>query len=141
MTRRAKQSIGLFIGIGFLLQLVCVSFAQVSGNCPILISSQEKKSEASELPPCHHNTSSEKQTSDSSDQKENCCSKDAQVSVSELSQSLDWQKLGIQKVLVDWFIPSENPTVFSLSNKEFGFLLAFLPSSPQEQSVLQVFLI
>ncbi|TGJ99140.1 hypothetical protein EHO59_14775 [Leptospira semungkisensis] len=141
MDSRSKKTIGFVLALGFAMQVACSSIASLIGSCPVSMgASVSVKTE--KLPPCHK--SSEKSESEnSSDPQKNCCGKDAPVSVTanDSWQSVDGQKLKIEKIVLHWFFPQSK---VYLSLRE-----GFLPSSqkirnisrPQTLSLLQTFLI
>ncbi|MGJ4747353.1 hypothetical protein ACQV5M_13420 [Leptospira sp. SA-E8] len=135
----SKKAIGSILAIGFLLQIACVSVYSLTGNCPVSMSYLEKQKETSQTPPCHKSEKSEQKSESSSNE---CCPKDNSVAPLDLSKLLDWEKLGLQKVLVFLFISELNSPQIVLENVILDD--SYIPISSSNTlslSTLQVFLI
>ncbi|TGM11196.1 hypothetical protein EHQ81_16065 [Leptospira selangorensis] len=139
MSLGSKKAIGSVLAIGFLLQIACVSVYNLTGNCPVSMSYLEKQKETSQLPPCHK-TEKPEQKSDSSSNE--CCPKENSVASLDLSKLLDWEKLGLNKVLVFLFVSELNSPQIVLENVILDDSYIPIPSSHSlSLSTLQVFLI
>ncbi|TGK04225.1 hypothetical protein EHQ53_03490 [Leptospira langatensis] len=141
MDSHSKKTIGFVLALGFALQVACSSIASLTGSCPVTMESAISV-QTEKLPPCHK-TSEKSDEKNSSDPQKDCCGKDAPVSVSvnDSWQSVDAQKLKIEKIVLHSFLPQ---TSVSLSFRE-----SVVPKSrqirnisrPQALSLLQTFLI
>ncbi|PJZ78748.1 hypothetical protein [Leptospira neocaledonica] len=139
MHLRSKKAIGSVLAIGFLLQIACVSIYNLTGNCPVSMSYLEKQKETSKTPPCHKSEKSEQKGESSSNE---CCPKENSVVSLDLSKLLDWEKLGLQKVLIFLFISELNSPQIVLENVILNDSYIPIHSSQSlSLSTLQVFLI
>ncbi|MGJ4788667.1 hypothetical protein [Leptospira koniambonensis] len=139
MRTASKKAIGSVLAIGFLLQIACVSVYNLTGNCPVSMSYLEKQTEASKVPPCHKSEKSEQKNESSSNE---CCPKENSVASLDLSKLLDWEKLGLHKVLIFLFISELNSPQIVLENVILDDSYIPIPSSHSlSLSTLQVFLI
>jgi hypothetical protein len=139
MSIGSKKAVGSVLAIGFLLQIACVSVYNLTGNCPIGMSYLEKQKETSQTPPCHRSEKTEQKSDSSSD---DCCPKDNSVASLDLSKLLDWEKLGLHKVLIFLFISELNSPQIVLENVILHD--SYIPTSSSNSlslSTLQVFLI
>lgn len=139
MRLAAKKAIGSILAIGFLLQIACVSVYSLTGNCPVSMSYLGKKQETSKVPPCHKSEKSEQKSESSSKE---CCPKENNVASLDLSKLLNWEKLGLNKVLIFLFISELNSPQIVLENVILDDSYIPIPSSHSfSLSTLQVFLI
>ncbi|TGM98865.1 hypothetical protein [Leptospira dzoumogneensis] len=134
-----KKAIGSVLAIGFLLQIACVSVYNLTGNCPVSMSYLEKQKETSKVPPCHRSEKSEQKSGSSSNE---CCPKENSVASLDLSKLLDWEKLGLHKILIFLFISELNSPQIVLENVILdGSYKPIQSSHSLSLSTLQVFLI
>ncbi|PJZ49621.1 hypothetical protein [Leptospira saintgironsiae] len=139
MRLASKKAITYVLAIGFILQIACVSIYNLTGNCPVSMSYLEKQKETSQLPPCHKTEKSEQKSESSSNE---CCPKENSFVSLDLSKLLDWEKLGLNKVLIFLFISELNSPQIVLENVILDDSYIPIPSSRSlSLSTLQVFLI
>lgn len=139
MSQRIKQSVGLLLGFGILLQIACTSLAAFTGNCPIVVSVSEQEN----IPPCHK-AEKARQAEKSAPSEKNCCEKEMPISLSEAAKQIDWEKFVSIRVLVEYFLPIESLLTAVRFESVFwsgGQTFVPLPSGPERLSILQVFLI
>lgn len=139
MSLGSKKTIGSILAIGFLLQIACVSVYNLTGNCPVSMSYLEKQKETSKVPPCHKSENSAQKNNSSSNE---CCPKENGIASLDLSKLLDWEKLGLHKVLIFLFTSELNSPQIVLENVILDD--SYIPISSSQSSslsTLQVFLI
>lgn len=137
MQSASKKAIGYLLAIGFILQVACVSIYNLTGNCLVSMSYLEK--ETSQVPPCHKTEKPEQKSESSSNE---CCPKENSAVSLDLSKLLDWEKLGLNKVLIFLFISELNSPRIVLENVILDDSYIPIPSSHSlNLSTLQVFLI
>lgn len=140
MSLGSKKAIGYVLAIGFLLQIVCVSVYSLTGNCPVSMSYLQKQKETSQTPPCHRSEKSQQNNESSSNE---CCPKENSVASLDLSKLLDWEKLGLHKILIFLFISELNSPQIVLENVNLddSYIPILSSSHTLSLSTLQVFLI
>ncbi|WP_367897354.1 hypothetical protein AB3N61_08715 [Leptospira sp. WS58.C1] len=139
MSLGSKKAIGSILALGFFLQIACVSIYSLTGNCPVSMSNLAEQKQTSQTPPCHRSEKPEKKSESSANE---CCPKESSLVSLDLSKLLDWEKLGLHKVLIFLFISELNSPQIVLENVILNDSYISIPSSNSlSLSSLQVFLI